>query len=437
MEEAILGAIMLEEGAFATVSEILKAENFYKEAHQEVFKAAKSLDNSQRPIDIMTVVEELRKNGKLEMVGGAYAIAQMTSRIASAANIEHHSRVIFEHYLRRLAIVEAARITSNAYDLQIDLTDLFSSIITMEDKVVNFASESRQILDFGANVAQSIDQVKTRAKNALNGKQNGLPSKLNGMNKITNGYHPGDLIIIAGRPGMGKTAFAVCEAKHMAQNGHPVLFFSLEMSSISLTDRIVIAASGVNADDFRSGMLTHQQWDALGNCHAEIANLPIYIDDTPYVSINHIRRVSKVYKQKGKCAAIMVDYLQLANMDGGDNYNREQEVANMTRRLKSLAKELEVPVFVLSQLSRQVENRPDKKPKLSDLRESGAIEQDADKVFFTYRPSYYYPDDPELKNIGSVIIAKHRAGPLGDVYFQTNNSITDFWDIENNNNNAF
>ena len=423
LEEAILGAIMLEKSAFDTVVEILKPECFYGEAHQSIFKAMKSLADKSLPIDLLTVVEELKLRGDLELVGGAYYVSRLTNSVVSSANIEAHSRIVLQKFIQRELIRISGEIIGDAYE---DTTDVFDLLDDAESKLFEITnnhlrSAFEDINTVLVKTIQRIEDMRNRDEDIT-----GVPSGFPSLDKLTYGWQQTDLIVLAARPSVGKTAFALNLARSAALHPTkptPVVFFSLEMSSSQLVQRILSAESEIWLEKISRGKLEEHEMKQLYKRGIErLSSAPIYIDDTAALNIFELRAKCRRLKNKHDIGLIIIDYLQLMS-GGGDNKNgnREQEISKISRDLKGLAKELKVPIIALSQLSREVEKRKEgaKIPQLSDLRESGAIEQDADMVMFLYRPEYYDITANEMgeSNKGEtyVKIAKHRNGSLDTI----------------------
>ncbi|MDQ6812606.1 MAG: replicative DNA helicase [Bacteroidota bacterium] len=418
LEEAVLGAIMLEKSAFDNVVEILKPECFYVDAHQRIFKCFQSLAQKSLPIDILTVVEELKTKEELDVVGGPYAITKLTNMVVSTANIEAHARIILQKFIQRELIRISGEIIGDAYE---DSTDVFDLLDESESKMFNITNNylKKNFDDIGSVLVKTIQRIDD-----LRNKQeeiSGVPTGFPSMDKVTFGWQPTDLIILAARPAVGKTAFALNLVRSAAL--HPtkptaVAFFSLEMSSAQLVSRILSAESGIMLEKISRGRLEDYEMQQLySKGVTKLSDAPIYIDDTAALNIFEFRAKARRLVNKHKVGLIIIDYLQLMSGSGDKNSNREQEISRISRDLKSLAKELQVPIIALSQLSRAVETRKESKmPQLSDLRESGAIEQDADMVMFLYRPEYYEINTNEHgeSNRGEthVRIAKHRNGSL-------------------------
>jgi replicative DNA helicase len=420
LEEAVLGAIMLEKDAFDSVAEILKPECFYVEAHQRLFKAMQGLANKSQPIDILTVAEELRSREELEMVGGPYYVTRLTNMVVSSANIVSHARIILQKFIQRELIRISGEIIGDAYE---NSTDVFDLLDDAESKLFEITSNHlRKNFDSIDSVLvktiQRIEDMRHRNEDIT-----GVPSGFSSLDRVTYGWQQTDLIILAARPAVGKTAFALNLARNAAMSASkrtPVAFFSLEMSAGQLVQRILAAESEIWLEKIARGkMEEHEMKQLYARGIQRLSEAPIFIDDTPALNIFELRAKCRRLKNKHNIGLIIIDYLQLMSGTGENrNGNREQEISNISRNLKALAKELGVPIIALSQLSRAVETRKEgnKMPQLSDLRESGAIEQDADMVMFLYRPEYYDITTNEMgeSNRGEthVRIAKHRNGSL-------------------------
>ncbi|HXH99529.1 MAG TPA: replicative DNA helicase [Sphingobacteriaceae bacterium] len=435
LEEAVLGALMLEKDALSAVIDILKPEVFYKETHQKIFQSIHNLFQKSSPVDILTVTAQLRQQGDLEMIGGAYYITELTNRVASAANIEYHARIISQKFIQRELIRISTEIINNAYE---DTTDIFDLLDHAEKNLFDIAQnnlrrDSRKMDDIIRESLDTLEKMKDRVDGLT-----GVPSGFTGLDRITSGWQPSDLVIIAARPAMGKTAFVLSCARNAAvQFNKPVVVFSLEMSSVQLVNRLISGETEIEQEKIRKGNLAEWEWQQLHSKIGKLTEAPLFIDDTPALNIFEFRAKCRRLKAQYDIQMIIVDYLQLMHGKGdGKGGNREQEIGSISRALKSVAKELNVPVIALSQLSRAVENRPggSKKPMLSDLRESGSIEQDADMVLFLYRPEYYgLVEDEEGRStvgIGEVIIAKHRNGETGTVPLRFVGKYVKFTDLE-------
>ena len=428
LEEAVLGAIMLERSAFDSVVEILKPECFYVEAHQRIFRSMQSLSNKSQPIDILTVAEELRFKEELEMVGGPYYVTKLTNAVVSSANIEAHSRIILQKFIQRELIRISGEIIGDAYE---DSTDVFDLLDDAESKLFEITNNHlRKNFDtIDSVLVKTIQRIEDlRHKNEdITGVPSGFPS----LDRVTYGWQNTDLIILAARPAVGKTAFALNLARNAVMHPNkekrtPVALFSLEMSAGQLVQRILSAQSEIWLEKIARGKLEeHEMKQLYARGIQELAQAPLFIDDTPALNIFELRAKCRRLKNKHNIGLIIIDYLQLmSGTSENRNSNREQEISNISRNLKALAKELNVPIIALSQLSRAVETRSagkdgNKMPQLSDLRESGAIEQDADLVMFMYRPEYYDITSNEMgeSNRGETIvrIAKHRNGMLDTI----------------------
>ncbi len=425
LEEAVLGAIMLEKSAFDTVIEILKPECFYVEAHQRIFKCMQSLANKSQPIDILTIAEELKSKEELEMIGGAYYVTKLTNAVVSAANIEAHARIILQKFIQRELIRISGEIIGDAYE---DSTDVFDLLDDAESKLFEITNNHlRKNFDTIDSVLvktiQRIEDLRHKNEDVT-----GVPSGFTHLDRVTYGWQNTDLIILAARPAVGKTAFALNLARNAAMHPNkptPVALFSLEMSAGQLVQRILAAESEIWLEKIARGKLEeHEMKQLYARGIQRLAQAPLFIDDTPALNIFELRAKCRRLKNKHNIGMIIIDYLQLMSGTGENrSSNREQEISNISRNLKGLAKELSVPIIALSQLSRAVEQRGAKEgsrvPQLSDLRESGAIEQDADMVMFLYRPEYYdvttSADGENIKGLTEVKIAKHRNGTLDTV----------------------
>lgn len=421
LEEAVLGAMLLEKEALSTVIDILSKESFYKEQNGRVFAAIVSLFNRSEPVDILTVSQELKRTGELEMVGGSYYVSSLTNRIASSVNIEFHARIVAQKYLQRELIRIGTETIKTAYE---DGTDVFELLDNTTKGIFEILDSNvrKQHDKMSTLIARAIEEIE-HASNQTDGLL-GVPSGFTALDRITGGWQKSDLHILAARPGMGKTAFVVTMAKNAAVDfNRPVAIFSLEMSSLQLVKRLISSETELAQDKILKGNLDNHEFVQLNERIKKLSTAPLFIDDTPALSIFELRAKARRLKENQKIELIIIDYLQLmsGHSTDGKGVNREQEISTISRGLKSLAKELQVPIIALSQLSRNVENRPggSKRPQLSDLRESGAIEQDADMVMFIYRPEYYGLEVDEknrpTRGLAEVIIAKNRHGALETV----------------------
>ncbi|MFB9108300.1 replicative DNA helicase [Flavobacterium gyeonganense] len=421
LEEAVLGAMMIDKKGVDDVIDILQPDAFYKDAHKYIFEAIIQLFTETQPIDLLTVSSQLKKNGKLELAGGDFYLIQLTQKIASSAHIEFHSRIILQKFIQRSLIRISSEIIEASYD---ETTDVFDLLDQAESKLyevtqgnIKRSSETAQSLVLQAK--KKIEEISK--KEGLSGVETGFTN----LDKLTSGWQPSDLIIIAARPAMGKTAFVLSMARNIAiQFGHGVALFSLEMASVQLITRLISSETGLSSEKLRTGKLEPHEWTMLSTKVKDLEKAPLFIDDTPSLSIFDLRAKCRRLASQHNIKIIIIDYLQLMTA-GGNNKgggNREQEISTISRNLKALAKELNVPVIALSQLSRAVETRgSSKRPLLSDLRESGAIEQDADIVSFLYRPEYYkideWDDDEASPTAGQaeIMIAKHRNGGIENI----------------------
>lgn len=437
LEEAILGALMLEKEAVTSVIDILKPDSFYKDQHKAIYEAIIELFNESAPVDILTVTNQLRKRDKLEFAGGPYYITELTSRVNSAANIEFHARIISELAIKRRLIRIAGEIQRDAYE---DSHDVFELLDRTESALFEVSESNirKNYADMRTIMREAIEELE--AKKHMKDGLTGVPSGFTALDRVTSGWQKSDLIIIAARPAMGKTAFVVSAMRNAAvEFGKGVAIFSLEMSAVQLVNRLISAEAELESEKIKKGNLADYEWEQLVHKTARLTESPIFIDDTPALSVLELRAKCRRLKAQHDIQLIIIDYLQLMSGDtskmGGGKGNREQEIASISRALKNLAKELSVPVIALSQLSRAVESRGgDKRPMLSDLRESGSIEQDADMVMFLYRPEYYGIMESEeglsMAGVGEVIIAKHRNGGLDTVQLKFIGKYTRFCDLD-------
>lgn len=434
LEQAVLGAVMLDKDALAIVLDILSPDSFYTDAHQKLYKAMLRLFERSQPIDILTATEELRKMGELEAVGGPVYLVELTNRVASAANIEYHARIISQKHIQRELIRVSTKIINDAFE---DTTDVFNLLDEAEKGLFDITQQnmSRGYESMGSLASKALKQIEDLSKKEAG--LTGVPTGFTDLDRLTSGWQPSDLVILAARPGMGKTSFVLSLAKNAAMDfGKPVAIFSLEMSSVQLVQRLISMQAEIPGHKMRNGQLEDYEWQQLQTAIERMSDVPIYIDDTPGINIFELRAKCRRLKMQHDIQMVVIDYLQL--MSGGTDSsrgNREQEISAISRALKGLAKELSVPVIALSQLSRAVETRGGtKRPQLSDLRESGAIEQDADIVSFIYRPEYYQILEDEegqsLKGIAEVIVAKHRHGALKTVKMKFIDHFAKFADLD-------
>ena len=416
LEEAVLGALMLDRESLGIVESILTAESFYAEAHQDIYRAVTALAGRSQPVDLLTVTDELKRMGKLEDCGGGYYLVELSNRVASAANIEYHARIIAQKFIQRRIIHTCTTATVGAYD---DTQDVFEQLESLEKGVFAisqgaFSNPSQAIGDISYKVLKLAD-VAMESKGLT-----GVPGGLKTVDKQTGGWQPSDFIIVAARPGMGKTSFAIGQGEYAARVGLPIMLFSVEMSAEQITQRIIAQKAKLNIQNIRTGKMTARDLEDMKTEVESIQGVPFFIDDTPALTISALRSKARKAVSKHGIKMFIIDYLQLmgAGKSESAGANREQQIGEISRGLKALAKELNVPIIALSQLSRAVETRGgSKRPMLSDLRESGNLEQDADIVTFIYRPEYYGIMEDEngasLAGVAEIIFAKHRNGAVG------------------------
>jgi len=433
VEEAVLGALMLERDAYVTVADIIDTSSFYKEEHQKIFDAIKDLSANEKPVDLLMVTQELKDRDQLNAVGGPGYITQLTRRVASAAHLEFHSRIIAQKFIQRELIRVSSEIQGKSYDDTLDVDDLIdfseSSLFKVAEKNIK-----KETVPIKPVLNEAIIQIE-KARNQKDG-LSGVPSGFTAIDRITSGWQKTDLIIIAARPSMGKTAFVLSMARNMAvEHNKSVAVFSLEMSSIQLVNRLIAAETELGNDKLKTGRLENYEWEHLNRKISALENAPVFVDDTPALSIFEFRAKCRRLKMQHDIQVVIVDYLQLMTAGTDGRGSREQEVSTISRSLKAIAKELDIPILALSQLNRSVESREGKRPQLSDLRESGAIEQDADIVMFIHRPEYFGITEDESGNsllgVAEIIIAKHRNGATGDVHLAFKKELAKFSDMEN------
>ncbi|MDM8174773.1 replicative DNA helicase [Olivibacter sp. 47] len=434
LEEVVLGALMIERNAFDVVAEILRPETFYKEAHVKIYSAIQALMINSEPIDIITVTAELRARGDLESVGGAYYITHLTDRVVSASNIEFHARILQEQYIKRELIRTSQELISQCYSPESDVFEMLSKTEYEKDEMLNTITVRKEISSADLFM-KNVERLKKigEAKNGITGITTGFVD----VDRITGGWQPSDLIIVAGRPGMGKTSFVLSSAINAGlRNKIPGAIFSLEMADIQLMDKVTSIVSEVPLEKFKKGNLGDVEWMQIHRAAISIQEAPIVFDDTPAISLIEFAAKARRLKRKNNIQWIVIDYLQLMIGKTNKGGNREQEIGSLSRGLKAIAKELNIPIIALSQLSRAVESRAghNKRPMLSDLRESGSIEQDADVVCFLYRPEYYgITEDEEGRptaGMAELIIAKHRNGATDDVALRFVGKTTGFYDLD-------
>ncbi len=429
---------MIDKDAFSMVSESLRPETFYEPKHQKIFQAIQTLSMNENPVDIMTVVDELKREGTLDDIGGAAYIVDLSSHVASSAHIEYHTKILSQKFLARQLISYASVIETKAFDATVDVDELMQeaegSLFELSQR--NMKKDYVQI----DSVISEAMQILQKAS-ANTGGLTGVPTGFQELDEKTSGWQSSDLVIIAGRPAMGKTSFALSLAKNIAVDHNiPIAFFSLEMNNVQLVNRLISNVCEIPGSKMLSGQLSPDEWDRLDKNINLLQGAPLYIDDTPGLSIFELRtKARRLVREKG-VKTIMIDYLQLMNANGMRFGSRQEEVSKISQSLKGLAKELDIPILALSQLNRSVETRDNKsatnneidgkRPQLSDLRESGAIEQDADMVIFVHRPEYYHiltdKNGNDLRGMAQIIIAKHRKGATGDILLTFRGELTRF-----------
>ncbi|EEK17045.1 replicative DNA helicase [Porphyromonas uenonis 60-3] len=437
IEEAVLGAILLEKEAFSEISTILEPESFYINAHQIIFEVMRDLSLEEQPIDLHTVSQRLQRDGKLDQVGGMPFLVELSNRVISAGNLEYHAMIVAQKALSRNLIKFSTEVLTAAYEDTIDIEDQME---TAEGTLFALSQKHlrKDVQPINTVLKVAIDDIKAAANSAEG--ISGISSGFDGIDAMTAGWQKSDLIIIAARPAIGKTAFVLSMAKYIAvDNKIPVALFNLEMSSVQLVKRLISNVCELPGEKLKSGQLEQFEWTQLDERISVLENTPLYIDDTPSLSVFELRTKVRRLVREHDIKIIIIDYLQLMNASGMNFGNREQEVSTISRSLKMLAKELDIPIIALSQLNRAVELRKNdsgtnsKVPQLSDLRESGAIEQDADMVCFLHRPEVYgimQDDNGDTKGIGYFIIAKHRNGPIGDVRIGFRGEFAKFYPLE-------
>lgn len=432
LEDSVLGAIMIEKDAYASVADLLRPESFYKDQNRMVFEAIRALAAKDQPIDMLSVAEKLKSLGNLDQAGGPAYLSELTRKVASTAHLFYHAQIVAQKATARELIQMAAQVEEAAYDETQDVEELMqvaeSNIFEISQR-----AQKRDVTQIDPVIAEAFDRMKKASKNE--GNISGIPSGFKDLDKITSGWQKSDLVIIAARPAMGKTAFVLSMAKNIAVNYHkPVAMFSLEMSNVQLVNRLIMNVCEIEGDKIKNGKLTKQEWAQLEHKINELRGAPIYVDDTPSLSVFELRSKARKLVKEHHIELIIIDYLQLMNASGMNFGSREQEVSIISRNLKALAKELDIPIIALSQLNRGVEARTGvdgKKPQLSDLRESGAIEQDADMVCFIHRPEYYrlYNDEKtgkDLRGLGQIIVAKHRNGATDEIWLRFRSKLAKF-----------
>ena len=431
LEEAVIGACLIEQEALPLIADKLRPEMFYDDHHQLIFAALMAMYHAGKKIDILTVKEELARRGNLDAIGGPYAIVQLSSKVASSAHIEYHARIIAQKSLARELITFTSNIQSKAFDETLDVDDLMQEAEgkLFEISQQNMKKDYTQINPVIDEAYKLIQKAAARTDGL-----SGLESGFTKLDKMTSGWQNSDLIIIAARPAMGKTAFVLSMAKNIAVDyRNPVALFSLEMSNVQLVNRLITNVCEIPSEKIKSGQLASYEWQQLDYKLKDLLDAPLYVDDTPSLSVFELRTKARRLVREHGVRIIIIDYLQLMNASGMAFGSRQEELSTISRSLKGLAKELNIPIIALSQLNRGVESREGidgKRPQLSDLRESGAIEQDADMVCFIHRPEYYkiYQDDRgnDLRGMAEIVIAKHRNGAVGEVLLRFKGEFTRF-----------
>jgi len=429
LEETVLGQLMLEDDAISKVLDDVSSDTFYNKKHQIIFAAIAKINARLEPVNIQTVIEELRREEQLDTVGGAYTIAQLSQKVSSAAHIEHHAKLLAQKFIQRELIRVSAQIQEKAFDPAIDVDEL---VDFSESEVFKVAEGN--IKKAAAPISMVLDRALETIKNAQNNqnKYSGKPSGFTALDGLTSGWQKGNMIVIAARPAMGKTAFVLSMLRNMAIDFNlPVAMFSLEMSNEQLVNRMIVSEAELDHYKIKNGQLTENDWKNIYDKTKRLATAPIFLDDTPALSIMEFRAKCRRLREKHKIECVFLDYLQL--MTTSNPASREQEVSMISRQIKAVAMELEIPIIALSQLNRSVEMRGgNKRPQLSDLRESGAIEQDADLVLFIHRPEYYKievtEDGEPTKGLAEIIIAKNRHGAVDDVRLEFIPELTKFTD---------
>ena len=408
-EESVIGAVLLSEDAVNEVMDRIHPEDFYVPAHQAIFEAMRELFDSAQPVDAVTVSEALRRHGELEKIGGVQYLTRLVDIVPSTSNIVYYASIVEEHAKRRELIRAGALVTDIAFNID---EEIATALDSAEQAVLSVAEKrsSQTLHEVGPMFNDVLEQIELMEQRGS--ELTGLATGYTDLDRKLAGLQPSNLVVIASRPGMGKSSLALGIAINVAAQDEPVAIFSLEMSKEELVQRILSSVGKVDSMKLRAGQLG-PLWQRVVDAAGKMYKAPIYIDDSPVVSVTDIRAKCRRLKRKKGLSLVVVDYLQL--MQATNRENRQQEISEITRNLKNLARELEVPIVAASQLNRSLEQREDKRPRLSDLRESGAIEQDADVVMFIYRHEYYHPEEVEKKGIAEVIIAKHRTGSTGPI----------------------
>jgi replicative DNA helicase len=435
LEEALIGCTMLEKHVYDEVGHLITAEMFYKESHQIIFDTIETMAENANPIDILTVTEALKARGDLDVIGGPMAIVKLTDRIATTLHAVDYAHLVRQKYIQREMIKASMIVTSEAYQ---DFEEAVQIYQIQTEQIDDLLVGKRQIRNMKEIAKDHFQELERRTEIKKSGKLPAIASGLVDLDRITNGWHNGTLIVLGARPSMGKTACALKFAKEAARQGKHIPIFSLETTDLRLMDRLICSHGGIDPKRLRTGSLEDSEFAAYQSSVTELTQLPIYIDDSANVNVKHIRATARAMARKKQCDMIVIDYLQLVDSTTSNrSYNREQEIAQISRGLKLLAMELDIPIILLCQLSRDVEKRGgNKQPQLSDLRESGAIEQDADMVIFPYRPEYYgiTEDDngESLENVLMFLVRKNKEGELGEAYARRSSNFTQIFDMDFN-----
>lgn len=433
LERAVIGALLIESSSFRLVEDKLSEDDFYTPANATIWRVISQMSQAREAVDILTVMQHLQRIGKLNEIGGAVYLSELTDSIVSSVHIEYHALILRQKTVERMMLQTSSEANKKLVEGE-DVSDVLAWHSRELEKMQERLAGKSPTQHLSHAIDKSLVQMYKRLDNAKEGKHTGIDTGLRKLNRHIDGWQKQALVVIAARPAMGKTAFALHFAKAAAMQGQSVAIFSLEMSDVSLANRLLLSQVTGDARDFKSGKLSIEQAQAYERAAYELKKLPIYIDDNAGSTMQGIKAKAHILRQRGQCDMVIIDYLQLARVGAKSQRNREQEVAEMSREAKMLAKDLDIPVLLLSQLSREVEKRSDKRPMLSDLRESGAIEQDADMVCFIHRPEYYGSKlevkGNEVANGIEFIIAKHRDGETGIVVAQHNGALSRIYDYE-------
>lgn len=429
LEEVVLGALLLDKSVLDNVISLLPTEEiFYREAHQLIYKSIRKIFGSGGAVDMLTVVEDLRKAESLEQVGGVVFLSQLTSRVASGAHATQHAMIILQKYVMREAIRISGQLSERAFDEGSDPDDMIAELFRSVSELQSILLSNQRGETMRETIDGAIQDYFDRKGVRQSGNTVGIKTPLKELDKITNGWQNSDLIILAARPSMGKTAFAISALLNAAKQKKASVMFSIEMTAGKIGDRILIGEGYLDASQFRSGSMSDSDEAIMENLMGKLERLPVYIDDSPKQTVSEIWGKCRILKNKGECDFVIIDYVGLISSSKERGKSREQEVAEISSNLKAMAKDLDIPVMVLSQLNRGVELRQDKRPNLADLRESGSLEQDADLVMFLYRDEYYNPG--QSVGVGECIVAKQRNGKVGLVEFLYNSSLTRIYENE-------